>query len=74
VSHKHMQLYKHTPVPPFPNKGFASAHPGSEPRAQLIVKTEKMINIKKEQNVINRCRTMPIRLDSGVHVVHQIGL
>jgi hypothetical protein len=37
---------------------FASAHPGSEPRAQLLVKTKKMkkmINIKKEQNVIRRC-------------------
>ena len=45
--------------PPSPNhyslKMFASAHPGSEPRAQLLVKMKKMINIKKEQNLIRRC-------------------
>ena len=52
---------------------FASVHPGSEPRAQLLVKTKKlkkMINIKKEQNEIRRCLvgvsagaqpTMPVR-------------
>ena len=45
--------------PPSPTKCslkmFQSAHPGYEPRAQLHVKTEKMINRKKEQNVTKRC-------------------